>query len=230
MSWIVPVASAVIGAAGSYFSAKKSKDAANKLAGQQQPLIDVETQTAKSLQPYATGFYQRAQQAYDPAFKYYSSLMSGNRGDLVSALAPEISGINRSYQTAQQTAGELSPRGGASAAFLAEQPYRRASEVQALISGGRSGAASSLANLAQTAGSLGSGAAGNSLQAATGAAAGNTSLYNSQQNAAAQQAAMYQQMAQALNSSIHWDADEGKWGWGSRPAAGGGISDGPVHA
>lgn len=217
MPWIVPVASAVIGAVGSGYSANKSRQQAADLAKKQQPLIDVQAGTAKALQPYATGFYERAQKAYDPAFNYYHSLMSGSRADLVSALAPEIEGVNRRYANTTQIARELAPRGGASAEFNAEIPYKRAGEVQALISGGRSNAASALANLSQTAGSLGSGAAGGSLAGASGAAAGINSGYNAQQAAAAAQAAQYQQMAQALMSNVHYDADTGKWGWGAAP-------------
>lgn len=215
MAWIVPVASAVIGAAGSYLSARKGKKSADQLRKQQQPLVDVQTQTARALQPYATGFYDRAQRAIDPALKYYTGLMSGNRSDLVSALAPEIEGINRGYANTLQTQRELSPRGGATTAFAAELPFRRQSEIQALVAGGRRDAAAQLPNLASTAANIGSGAAGYSLNAAIGANTGIQNMYNNQQYANTQQASAYAQLAQTLLSQVHYNADTGKWGWGT---------------
>lgn len=81
---------------------------------------------------------------------YYTKILSGDRGAVTSALAPEISKIGEKYRTAERTSAALNPRGGPSAEFLAELPFQQQHDVTTLLQGARSDAAKTLPGLAGT--------------------------------------------------------------------------------
>jgi hypothetical protein len=118
--------------------------------------------------PYAQQFLRRAEQAYGPAQTYWSRILSGNRPAVMGALSPEIEAITGQQNQIRQMQGELTPRGGPGAAFMAQLPYQTAGQIGALMSQARSGAAGSLAQLAGSAGQLGLGALGQQRGAAGG--------------------------------------------------------------
>lgn len=204
MAWVAPVVMAVAGAASSYHNGKQQQKAANKLNAQQQPLIDAQTGLVKSLTPYASQFYGRALQGYDPAFAHYRAIASGDRSQIMGALAPDIENIGTKYRSLMQATGELMPRGGRSASFNAEIPFRAADDTQALISGARETGYANLLKMAGTAGDLGAGAAGVSTKSGEGANALLSSNYNFGRQNAADQAANQKDIANLLFAA--WQA------------------------
>lgn len=192
---------ALISAYGAYSASQSQKKSAQAYAGAQGPLGDIQAKTAKDLQPYASGFYQRAQDAFDPSFSYYRALLSGNRADLLTALSPQVRGVNARYQQLTAAQRELSPRGGASASFNAQLPYQRNSEINSLISAAPGVGAQGLSALAGQAGSLGSGAAGGMVANAQGASGIANSLFNANANANASTSMYYKSIADAITSA-----------------------------
>lgn len=165
MAWIA----AVIGAAGSYLASQQQKKAAGKIGAQQDRLYGIQADTAERLQPYALDFYRQSADAFGPALSYYRAVAGGDRNRMLGALSPQLSQIGSKYRSILEASRALNPRGGRSAAFNAELPYRAGDEQQALVNTERSGAYGNLAKLAGLAGDLGAGAAGISTNAAAGA-------------------------------------------------------------
>lgn len=100
-----------------------------------------------------------------PVLNYWSSILSGNRGQMTSAMAPEISRIGQGYQTAANTSAALQPRGGPGASFMSELPFQQQRDVSTLLQQARPQAAGALGGLGG--GILGQGA--NALYASTAA-------------------------------------------------------------
>ncbi len=115
-------------------------------------------QTGQNLIGMGTGAVQQP-------INYWSSILSGNRGMMTSALAPEISQIGQGYQQAGRTSQALMPRGGPSAEVLGNMPFQQQRDVSTLFQQARPQAAGALANLGT--GLLGQGA--NALYASTAA-------------------------------------------------------------
>lgn len=103
-----------------------------------------------------------------PVLNYWSSILSGNRGQMASALAPEASQISHGYQQAANTSAALMPRGGPSASFLGELPFQQQRDVSSLFQSARPQAASQLGGLGMNLLSHGT----NLIQASTGAGRG----------------------------------------------------------
>lgn len=76
---------------------------------------------------------------------YWSSILSGDRSRMTSALGPELSRIGEGYRTAAQTSAALNPRGGPTPDFLSEVPYRQQRDVSTLFQQSRPQAAQELA-------------------------------------------------------------------------------------
>ena len=201
------IVASLIGAGVSLYSSNKQAQQAKKLQKQQQPLIDAQTGLATSMAPYATGFFQRAQQAYDPAAEYYKALASGDSARIAQATAAQRANINTKYGSLIRTSRELSPRSGASASFNAELPYRAGDETQALVNNEVSGAYGHLASLSSEAGALGQGAGA----VASGSATGGNNLLMSQygvgRQSAQDQAKAYQDFLNGLDTA--WTSYQG---------------------
>lgn len=132
--------------------------------------------------PAAQNLIGMGSQAYQPVLNYWSSILSGNRGAMTSALAPEISRIGQGYQAAGQTSTALNPRGGPSAEFNAELPYAQQRDVTTLLQGARPQAATGLLNAGQQATSAGSSLLSNAVNAIYGSTAAGRDILNQQQN------------------------------------------------
>lgn len=76
---------------------------------------------------------------------YWSSILSGDRSKVASAMGPEISRIGEGYQEAAKTSAALTPRGGPTPTFLAEAPYQQQRDVSTLFQQFRPQAAEQLA-------------------------------------------------------------------------------------
>jgi hypothetical protein len=86
---------------------------------------------------------------------YETQILSGNRGDILSAEAPEISSLLTSYDSQRKAQAELQPRGGGRSATLNEQPYKELGDVNKLIESARPQAAQQLTQTASAEGYLG---------------------------------------------------------------------------
>ena len=76
-----------------------------------------------------------------------AGILSGDRSKILATEAPEISSLLSSYDAQRKAQGELQPRGGGRSAYLNEQPYKEAGDVNKLIERARPEAAK---NLTQT--------------------------------------------------------------------------------
>jgi len=205
MAWIVALA----GAAASAYSANKQAKSADKASGQMNELYGVQANNAKALSPYATDYFKKSQEAYAPAFAYYSSLASGDRSRMLSAVAPELKAIGGKYGSLVSATRELSPRGGASASYMTDLAFRSADEQQAYVNQQRVQAIANLVQMAGLAGNLGASAAGTSSSAASSASGLLANVYGMQSGAAANQAASYAQLGEALAGMFGQDTQ----GW-----------------
>lgn len=163
------IVAAVIGAAASLYAQHRSQQAAKKVGGQQDRLYGIQADTAEKLQPYALDFYKRSSEAADPALSYYRALASGDKSQIYGALSPELSNIGSKYRSLIGASSELNQRGGVSASYAAELPFKAADEQTSLVNGARASAYGNLSSLAGQFANVGAGAAGGSQNAAQGA-------------------------------------------------------------
>lgn len=200
MAWI----GALITAAGGLIAANQQKQAAKGIGRQQDRLYGIQANTAERLQPFAFDFYRQASDAYAPALAYYKAITSGDRNRVLSAVSPGLRDIGSRYRSISEASRALNPRGGRSAAFNAELPYRAGDEAQSLINTERSSGFANLAKMAGLAGDLGSSAIGNSSNAAAGASGMLTQGSLLQGQLAGAQGAAYGDLGKALAGA--WDA------------------------
>lgn len=155
----VPLISSGLGALGSWLGGRKGGKAAGQAeqAGYGQALAAGEYGAGRAgeLAPDVTNLLDLAKGGYQPAFDYWSRLLSGDRSEMTSVLAPEIGRIGEGYTQARREVGQFAPRGGGRASTLGEIPFQRARDVSTLFSTMRPLAAQSLGQLAGEAGRLG---------------------------------------------------------------------------
>lgn len=75
---------------------------------------------------------------------YWSSLLTGDRSKMTSAMGPELSRIGEGYRAAGETSAALNPRGGPTPDFLSQQPYNQQRDVSTLFQQARPDAAKQL--------------------------------------------------------------------------------------
>lgn len=95
----------------------------------------------------AQSLFGQGSQAVAQPLNYYAGILSGNRSQLASTLAPEVSQIGAGFGQAQRTSAALMPRGGPSAEFNAELPYQQQAAVSNLFQTARPQAAAAQASL-----------------------------------------------------------------------------------
>jgi hypothetical protein len=132
---------------------------------------NIQGQTATA----GTNLLNQGQQGAQAPMNYWSSILSGNRGGITSALGPELMRLGEGYNAASKTSASLNPRGGPSSTFLAEQPWQQQRDTTTLLQGARPQAATSLFDAANR--TIGQGA--NLLQSSTAAG---RSILDQQQN------------------------------------------------
>lgn len=206
-------------------AAKGAVNAQNRLAAQQ-------TDLAKQTQPYVAPYYQRAGEAFDPAFEHYRALASGDRSQIMGAVAPQLADVNSRYGSLITASRNLAPRSGAGAAYNTDLGFRAADEGQRIIDTERASAYPALSAMAGQAANIGAGAAGIATNAGNGAGVLNLSGFNMGRTAAGDTAASQQQIAQGLYSAWQQyqqgrDAGGSSGGGGNgKPAASGSGSSG----
>jgi hypothetical protein len=143
----------------------------------------------KQLAPQGQNLIGMGTSSYQPVLNYWSSLLSGNRGQAASALSPEISRIGQGYKAATDASASLMPRGGTSAEFNAELPYQQQRDVSSLLQTARPQAATNLFNTGNAITGAGSSLLNNAISSIYGStAAGRDILTQQQQSKAAEQA------------------------------------------
>lgn len=208
MAWLAYLASAAFSAYGANKSANANKgvnDAANDLYGTQARLL-------KAMSPYATDYYKKSQEAYQPAFNYYSQVASGDRQGVMGALSPELNAIGGKYRSLIDATRTLQPRGGASASYNADLAWRAADEGQSLIQQRRAEAIANLVKMAGLAGDLGAGAGGTATNAAAGASGILSGIGTRNAQTAAQQAAYYGDVGKSLAEMFNDPSFKGMFG------------------
>jgi len=193
---------------GEAYTAIASELIAKRQRKQVQPLINAQTDLAKqqaanaaTLSPYIGQYYQRAGEAFDPAFQHYRALASGDRSTIMGAVAPQLADVNSRYGALIGASRELAPRSGAGAAYNADLGFRAADEGQRIISAERNSAYPALASMAGQAAGIGASAAGMATGAGQGASGMFGTALNSGRQLAGDQAAAYAQAAQSLYSA-----------------------------
>lgn len=136
-----------------------------KPTGAEQSVLDTGQAAQKTGLQTGTSLLGQGAQGAQAPMNYWSSILSGNRGGITSALGPELMRLGEGYGAASRTSAALNPRGGPSSTFLAEQPWQQQRDTTTLLQGARPQAATSLFDAANRL--IGQGA--NSIQMATSA-------------------------------------------------------------
>ncbi len=208
---------AIIGA----IESNQQKQAAKGAANAQNRLAAGAATTAAQTQPYIAPYYQRAGQAFDPAFEHYRALASGDRSQIMSAVAPQLADVNSRYGSLISASRNLNPRSGAGAAYNTDLAFRASDEGQRIINTERESAYPALAGMASEAAGIGAGAAGISTGAGQGASNIYNTAYNTRRTSAADTAQANAQIAQGLYGAYQ-NYSNGKGGSGSGGSGGGG--------
>lgn len=87
---------------------------------------------------------------------YFQRLLSGDPTSTLSALAPQIGQMRGTQNAALTQATNLAPRGGARSSLLFDLPLSNAAQTSSLLGQSRMGAASTLPQIAQQSGDVGS--------------------------------------------------------------------------
>lgn len=152
---IAPLVGGLLGGLlGRSSGAKKSaeeKTGINQLIG----AGDTGFKTAEGLQPYATNFLQKGTDTFAPSVDYWSRILSGDRGEIMNAVGPEVGRIAAGYQSAARQVGQFAPMGGGRSTLLAELPFQQNRDISSLIAGLRPQAAEKLSGIAAQLANLG---------------------------------------------------------------------------
>ena len=108
--------------------------------------------------PFFKQFMERSNQAGGAATDFWTQLLEGDPTTQAQFLAPEIEGIQRSYQSGLDQVERFGPRGGERDRALTMSRMGKAGDIARLKSTTRPAAASQLGQLSQSQGQLGLGA------------------------------------------------------------------------
>lgn len=111
------------------------------------PLARLQTQLAQESAGRSRQLFASAFPLMQQAGSYYSRILSGDRGAMTSALAPEISGITQLYRGAAGNLDRMAPGAGRDVA-RAELNRDRVGKLGDLVSGARRDAAGGAAGVA----------------------------------------------------------------------------------
>ena len=158
---LIPLITSLAGMGASALGSKLAKSKASPLEQQQ---LDLASQASKQGSTMSKNLFDMGMPAAQQPLNYWSSILSGDRSKMTSAMGPELSRIGEGYQQAGQTSAALMPRGGPTPDFLAQQPYNQQRDVSTMFQQQRPQAATQL-----------SGAGGNLLANSIQALYGSTS-------------------------------------------------------
>lgn len=153
-----------------------------KVLGQDAQAQQLGLDTANSTIPNAQNLIGMGSAAYQPVLNYWSSILSGNRNAVTSAMGPEISRIGQGYNAAANTSAALNPRGGPSTSFLSELPFTQQRDVTSLLQQARPTAATNLFNTGQGITQTGSNLLNTAINSIYGSTAAGRDILNSSEN------------------------------------------------
>jgi len=99
--------------------------------------------------------YQQGIQDYGPALSYWNDILSGNKSQMESAIAPEKSDILSQYRARRRSMAASSPRSGGTNEAVANSEFAEAGDVASLLQKLRPQAAKESAGIAGQIGQLG---------------------------------------------------------------------------
>jgi hypothetical protein len=131
---------------GSLFGAsllgnKLAKSSPSELEQQQ---LDLLNKTGQRGAQTGTNLFDMGMPAARQPVEYWSSILSGDRSKMTSAMGPELSRIGEGYREAGKTSAALNPRGGPTPDFLSQQPYSQQRDVSTMFQQARPEAARQL--------------------------------------------------------------------------------------
>ena len=150
---------AIIGAAGTIGGAllgnKKSSSENTALSGLSS-LVNTEVVGQQQGLKSATPLLGQSSSDLKKVSDFLTPLLTGGRQAALESAAPEVNTILSQYDTAKKSISEFSPRGGGTNSQLADLPFKESGDITNLLSREKSAAASNLASVGGTEGSLAS--------------------------------------------------------------------------
>lgn len=178
----IPLLTAGIGAGGmigsSLIGSKASHDAsqaAQQRSPEEMALMKSQTGLADTQNRQSQQLFGTAMPAVNNTLRYYSTLLSGNRGARMAAVSPEAEDVSNAYAGADASLKRSNVRGGERVAQLAENSRAKAGQIARLTTGVRPMAANAM-------GSMGMGLVGAGDRSAAGANAGYSGLVSNSTN------------------------------------------------
>jgi hypothetical protein len=103
----------------------------------------------------ANNFLTQAGSTLQKPADYYGGILSGNRANMMSAMAPEITTINNQANQARHQLATMGPMGGGRASAMAQLPMQTAGQIGTMFQQARPQAAQGLLNVGNAQGNLG---------------------------------------------------------------------------
>jgi len=95
----------------------------------------------------ANTFLNSASNTFNPAADYYNAILSGNKAQMMGAMAPEITQINNAGNAAKNQLATMGPMGGGRASALAQLPMQTAGQIGTMFQQARPAAAQGMINV-----------------------------------------------------------------------------------
>ena len=151
-----------------------SKLAKSKPSTLEQQILDRSNRISERGEAISKNVFDMGMPATQQPIDYWSSILSGDRSRMTSAMGPELSRIGEGYQAANRTSAALNPRGGPTPDFLANQPFSQQRDISTMFQQQRPGAAQQLSG-------AGSNLLANSINALYGSTAAGRDVLNFEQ-------------------------------------------------
>jgi hypothetical protein len=111
----------------------------------EQQQLDRANQSGERGAAMSQNLFDLGQPATQQPLNYWSSILTGDRSKMTSAMGPEISRIGEGYREAAKTSAALNPRGGPTPDFSTQAPYNQQRDVSTMFQQARPQAAGQLA-------------------------------------------------------------------------------------
>ncbi len=171
----IPLVIMGVSAATSAYAAHKQAKQADSGVEMQKSLLDRQSSLANQMSSFGQGQISSSKPALDKAMQYYTTLAQGNKGQINTALAPQLTGIAEAGRGAERGLTAHMGPGAQRDQALADLARQRQGQVGLLPGQARTDAMGKLADLGANAANRGQ----NALSGAAGALGGQTSGINS---------------------------------------------------
>src|SRR5215510_13103649 len=118
MPFLAPLAAPLITAGASVGSSLLGSKLSGGMNKEQTAATQALADTQKQAQQTSSNLLGMGTGAVKPAQNFWASLLSGDRGQITSTLAPEINQINEGYNQVRQNQAQPNPRGGGCASLM----------------------------------------------------------------------------------------------------------------